>query len=108
VHQRLRPDLAGNAQIAAIDRAVASGAKLTRQLLAFSRRQPMLPERVDLKQRVPELIDLLRPTLGHSIQASCSVAPDTDADRGRSGGARIGDHQSRHQRQRCDARRRSP
>jgi len=79
VHQRLRPDLAGNAQIAAIDRAVASGAKLTRQLLAFSRRQPMLPERVDLKQRVPELIDLLRPTLGHSIQASCNVAPDTDA-----------------------------
>jgi len=79
VHQRLRPDLTGNAHMAAIDRAVASGAKLTRQLLAFSRRQPMLPERVDLKQRLPELIDLLRPTLGHSIQASCSVAPDTDA-----------------------------
>jgi signal transduction histidine kinase/ActR/RegA family two-component response regulator len=79
LHQRLRPDLAGDAQMAAIDRAVASGAKLTRQLLAFSRRQALLPERITLQERVPVLLELLRPLLGHSIQVTGDVAPDTCA-----------------------------
>jgi signal transduction histidine kinase len=79
LHRRLRPDLAGDAQLAAIDRAVASGAKLTRQLLAFSRRQALLPERITLQERVPVLLELLRPLLGHAIEVSGDVAPDTGA-----------------------------
>ena len=79
LHQRLRPELSGDAQMAAIDRAVASGAKLTRQLLAFSRRQALLPERITLQERVPVLLELLRPLLGHAIEVSGDVAPDTGA-----------------------------
>src|SRR5438876_1703901 len=79
LHQRRRPDLAGNAQMAAIDRAVASGTKVTRQLLAFSRRQALLPERIDLQERLPVLLELLRPLLGHSIELANSVVADTCA-----------------------------
>ena len=47
-------------QLDAIERAVAGGKKLTRQLLAFSRRQPLLPRLVDLSELMPALADLVR------------------------------------------------
>jgi signal transduction histidine kinase/ActR/RegA family two-component response regulator len=77
LHRRLAPEQAGSAQLAAIERAVGSGAKLTRQLLAFTRRQALLPERVRLQERLPALLDLLRPVLGRSIELVGSVAPGT-------------------------------
>jgi signal transduction histidine kinase/ActR/RegA family two-component response regulator len=76
VHRRLCPDVAGSPQLAAIERAVGSGAKLTRQLLAFARKQALLPERMALQDRLPALLDLLRPLLGSSIALSCEVAGD--------------------------------
>ena len=77
LHRRLRPDVAESTQLAAIERAVGSGAKLTRQLLAFARKQALLPERVVLQERLPALLDLLRPLLGSSIALSCDVSADT-------------------------------
>ncbi|HEU5295206.1 MAG TPA: response regulator [Burkholderiaceae bacterium] len=77
VHRRLRPEVAGSPQLAAIERAVGSGAKLTRQLLAFARKQALLPEHMVLQERLPALLDLLRPLLGSSIELSCEVASDT-------------------------------
>jgi len=77
VHRRLCPDVAGSPQLAAIERAVGSGAKLTRQLLAFARKQALLPERMILQERLPALLDLLRPLLGSSIGLSCEVAAGT-------------------------------
>jgi signal transduction histidine kinase/CHASE3 domain sensor protein/CheY-like chemotaxis protein len=44
------------------------GSKLTRQLLAFARRQPLKPEPVNLGKLVRELTELLRRTLGESIE----------------------------------------
>jgi signal transduction histidine kinase/CheY-like chemotaxis protein len=44
------------------------GSKLTRQLLAFARRQPLRPEPVNLGRVVRDLTDLLRRTLGESIE----------------------------------------
>jgi signal transduction histidine kinase/DNA-binding response OmpR family regulator len=44
------------------------GSKLTRQLLAFARRQPLRPEPVNLSRVVRDLTDLLRRTLGESIE----------------------------------------
>jgi signal transduction histidine kinase/CheY-like chemotaxis protein len=61
----------------AIARAVESATKLTRQLLAFSRRQALLPETLHLQSRLPALGDLLTPTLGSQVQLSIEVAPDT-------------------------------
>ena len=73
------PELAENAQLAAISRAVGSGAKLTRQMLSFSRQQALLPQRMLLQERVPAILDLLRPLLGHSIELSGKVDGETAA-----------------------------
>lgn len=50
--------------------AAADGAKLTGQLLAFGRRQPLNPKQADLGQLVTGFSDLLRRTLGENIRLS--------------------------------------
>ncbi|HYD74435.1 hybrid sensor histidine kinase/response regulator [Ramlibacter sp.] len=60
-----------------IRRAVGSATKLTRQLLAFSRRQALVPEHVVLADRLPAIRDLLGPVLGSRIQLTVEVAPGT-------------------------------
>jgi len=77
--QRRNPALALEPELKAIGRAVDSGTKLTRQLLAFSRSQPMRPCRIDLKHRLPEMLELVRPLLGPSVELTCSVADETAA-----------------------------
>jgi signal transduction histidine kinase/ActR/RegA family two-component response regulator len=47
--------------------AAQRGATLTGQLLAFARRQPLVPVPVDLSAAIPELIPLLHRTLGEHI-----------------------------------------
>jgi CheY-like chemotaxis protein len=64
-------------QLDAIDRSVAAGKKLTRQLLAFSRRQPLLPRVLDLRTLMPALVELIQPALGGRIGLTADVAPDT-------------------------------
>ncbi|NTH08163.1 PAS domain S-box protein [Agrobacterium rhizogenes] len=48
--------------------AADDGAKLTGQLLAFGRRQPLNPKLVDIGQLVSSFSDLLRRTLGETIE----------------------------------------
>ena len=62
--------------LAALQRAVNSGTNLTRQLLAFARRQPLRPQTVDLAARMPEFASLLRATLGSRVGIELVVAPD--------------------------------
>lgn len=76
VVKKLRPDVAEMKQIGAIARAVGSGARLTRQLLSFSRRQALKPERVDLAAWLPAVSELLKATLGSGIALSLEVAPE--------------------------------
>ena len=64
-------------QLASIGRAIESATKLTRQLLAFSRRQAMVPEYLRLQHKLPGLKDLLGPVLGSQITLSLEIAPDT-------------------------------
>ena len=47
--------------------AALSGSELTKRLLAFARRQPLLPEQVDLNMLVEEISMLLKRTLGQDI-----------------------------------------
>jgi signal transduction histidine kinase/CheY-like chemotaxis protein len=75
--RRLEPSLEGSRQLAAIGRAVLSGERLTRQLLAFARRQPLHPEVLSLQERLPMLLALVAPTLGPRIVGECAVDPDT-------------------------------
>jgi signal transduction histidine kinase/ActR/RegA family two-component response regulator len=53
-----------------------SAAQLTHQLLAFSRRQPLEPVRLDLNRLVSAMSDLLRRTLGETINFETILAAD--------------------------------
>ena len=74
---QLYPAVKGSKPLGAINRAVTSGTKLTRQLLAFSRRQALRPETVLLQDNLPALSDLFRTTLGGAVQLSIELAADT-------------------------------
>ncbi len=67
----------GQRPLEAIARAVDSATRLTRQLLAFSRRQALVPELLRLQDRLPPLKDLLGPVLGSQVALAVEVAPDT-------------------------------
>ncbi|HKY83042.1 MAG TPA: ATP-binding protein [Sphingobium sp.] len=61
---------------AGIRQAVDRGSKLTRQLLAFSRRTPVNPEVVDLRERIHGLDALLERSLGESIEVAMHLPND--------------------------------
>jgi len=70
----LQPDdaeLVGDALDAAL-----RGAELTRRLLAFARRQPLKPERVDLNALIGDIVKLLTRTLGEGVEISLDLTPD--------------------------------
>ncbi|HKT20598.1 MAG TPA: CHASE domain-containing protein [Stellaceae bacterium] len=56
--------------------AALRGAELTRRLLAFARRQPLKPERVELNALIGDIIKLLTRTLGEAVEISLNLAPD--------------------------------
>jgi PAS domain S-box-containing protein len=70
-----RPDLAAIARM--IDEAATRGASLTQQLLAFARRQPLEPRRIDPNALIMEAASLLRPTLGEHIEIEAMLEDDT-------------------------------
>ncbi len=61
-----------NAAMTSANRAAA----LTHRLLAFARRQPLIPESVDVNQLVVSLEDLLRRTIGESIDLEITASDD--------------------------------
>ena len=63
-------------RIDAAARAAQRGADLTRQLLAFSRQQPLAPRTVDVNALVSEMVSMLSRTLGEDIEIVMEQAPD--------------------------------
>src|ERR1700676_339450 len=61
-----------NAAMTSANRAAA----LTHRLLAFARRQPLIPKGVDVNQLVVSLEDLLRRTIGETIDLEITVSDD--------------------------------
>ncbi len=62
-----------------IDAAMTSAnraAALTHRLLAFARRQPLVPKSVDANALVVSLEDLLRRTIGEKLDLDITAAPD--------------------------------
>jgi signal transduction histidine kinase/DNA-binding response OmpR family regulator len=76
--QLLSKDLAGNERaerrVSNALAGVARGSKLTAQLLAFGRRQALLPKIVDLGRFVRGLDDLLRRAIGDGIEVETVVS----------------------------------
>ena len=91
-----------NAAMTSANRAAA----LTHRLLAFARRQPLIPKNVDVNALVVSLEDLLRRTIGETIDLADHGARRSlvHAVRPQSAGKRAA--QSRHQRPRRHAGRR--
>ncbi|MGK6314298.1 two-component system sensor histidine kinase NtrB [Neorhizobium sp. DT-125] len=56
-------------------RRTENGGALTQQLLAFSRRQELSPENVDLNARLDSLTGLIERTLGRDIELRCVFEP---------------------------------
>jgi PAS domain S-box-containing protein len=57
--------------------AAGRGASLTRQLLAFSRKQPLQMRVLDLNERLKEAVKLLKPLMGDDVQIT--LVPRTPA-----------------------------
>jgi hypothetical protein len=70
------PDLAGSCrqQVQEIARAGQRAADLIRKLLAFSRRQTLLPRVLDLNALLTSLADMLRPVLGRGIELALELS----------------------------------
>jgi CheY-like chemotaxis protein len=69
------PGLSAEARelVSDIERSALAAAALTRQLLAFGRRQVLQPLRVDLCELVPEFLDMLRRVLREDVRIACDV-----------------------------------
>jgi two-component system NtrC family sensor kinase len=80
--QRLRRDLTEGKHIRLLDMiatAAARGENLTRQLLAFSRRQALSPSVIDLTRHLPELKEMLSRSLRGDIAIEVAVADQSCA-----------------------------
>ena len=62
--------------ILAVHSAASRGESLTRQLLAFSRRQPLNPVLADLKQCVASVHEMLVGSLRGNVQLKCDLSSD--------------------------------
>jgi PAS domain S-box-containing protein len=71
---RLAGDPASSRFLEAAQRAAENGAKLTEQLLAFSRRQHLQPRAVDLNAIVDGMRELLTRTIGTTIRVNTMLA----------------------------------
>ncbi len=58
-----------------IREAANRGASLTRQLLAFSRRQPVQAQILDLNDRIKEVSKLLKPLMGDDVEIALPTRP---------------------------------
>ena len=64
------------ARLQAAAAAADRGARLTQQLLAFARRQPLVPQPTNVARLVTDLADLLRHSLGERIAMELRVTDD--------------------------------
>lgn len=76
VERSLKTDEKAKKRIASALGAVERGAELTRRLLAFSRRQALETETIEPNPLIEGFSDMLRRTLGESIDLECRLADD--------------------------------
>src|SRR5690606_6035344 len=73
----LRRRLAGRDDVeqplGALERSLEAGKRLTRQLLAFSRKQPLRPEVLDVPAQMRGFIELMRASIGSRIKLEMDV-----------------------------------
>jgi PAS domain S-box-containing protein len=73
--ERLKDDQKTRGLVDAALSGALSGADLIKKLLAFSRRQTLAPETVDLNGRIEDLLGMLKRTLSENITIKTALAP---------------------------------
>jgi signal transduction histidine kinase/CheY-like chemotaxis protein len=78
--EHLAERLAADPELRIIAESIATaaerGSDLTRSLLAFARKQPLMPKDIDIGQKVVGMQPLLRRTLGEAIECEFQIDPD--------------------------------
>ncbi len=74
IAERLQPDEPAYREVGEIRKAADHAAALTRQLLAFSRKQFLNPTVLDLNETVSELLEMLPRAIGEHIDTSVRLA----------------------------------
>ena len=78
--EHLAERLAANKELHKIADDIATaaerGSDLTRSLLAFARKQPLMPKDIDIGQKILGMEQLLRRTLGEHIECEFKLDPD--------------------------------
>ncbi|HEY9397532.1 MAG TPA: ATP-binding protein [Burkholderiales bacterium] len=59
--------------LGALERSLEAGKRLTRQLLAFSRKQPLRPEVLDVPAQMNEFMELVRASIGSRVRLEMDV-----------------------------------
>ena len=75
VSRRLAPDSVEVTELQRLTLAANRSAKLTQQLLTFSRRDMIQPQAIDLNAVVTDAVSLLRPLLRRAIDLELELAP---------------------------------
>ena len=75
----LPPEHPVRADVEEVRRAALRAAELTRQLLAYSRRQVLAPSRIDLNAVVAGVEPMLRRLIGADVELVTALAPDLPA-----------------------------
>jgi len=70
------PDAPVYYDLTEIELACRRAARLTHQLLLFSRKQPVQPEALCLNTVIDELLEMLKRLIGEDVEVSISCAPD--------------------------------
>ncbi len=71
--RKLSSDPRGDQALAACQRATAKASQLTRQLLSFGRQQVGHESVLDLREQLPELMELVRGAVGSAIQTTLEM-----------------------------------
>jgi PAS domain S-box-containing protein len=72
----LPPDAASQSDVRQIQDAARRAAELTQQLLAFSRKQVLNPQRIDVNRQVATFVAMLRRVIGENIDIETALADD--------------------------------
>ncbi len=83
--QQARPGSSMRKRLDKLCMAAGSGARLTSQLLAFSRKRVLRSDTVDLNQLLSDTMDLLQPLLGEGLELVLDLAGDLGYVRGEAG-----------------------
>ncbi|WP_210530168.1 response regulator [Rubellimicrobium arenae] len=81
LRRRIRGDARAERLLDGALQAAERAATLTQRLLAFSRRQTLAPQSVDLGALLDGIVELVRRSLGPTIRVDVEVAPDLPAAR---------------------------